>query len=123
MPAIDSITRPRKGSSRSGGCPPRLPLASTRRVRRLWSAEMAHLWSGRFSGEPDAALFEFGASFSFDRRLFEDDVKGSIAWACALQDAGDLSSGDAEPIPIALDEIAASASANSTFLASAAAAH
>ena len=28
---------------------------------------MAHLWSGRFEGGPDAALFEFGASFRFDR--------------------------------------------------------
>ena len=37
---------------------------------------MAHLWSGRFEGDPDAALFEFGASFRFDRRLFEDDVTG-----------------------------------------------
>ena len=35
---------------------------------------MAHLWSGRFEGSPDAALFEFGASFGFDRRLFEDGV-------------------------------------------------
>ena len=31
--------------------------------------------------DPDAALFEFGRSFSFDRRLFEDDVTGSLAWA------------------------------------------
>ena len=37
---------------------------------------MAHLWSGRFAGDPDAALFAFGASFRFDRRLFEDDVRG-----------------------------------------------
>ena len=41
---------------------------------------MAHLWSGRFAGDPDKDLFEFGASFSFDRRLFEDDVTGSLAW-------------------------------------------
>ena len=68
---------------------------------------MAHLWSGRFAGDPDAALFEFGASFSFDRRLFEDDVKGSIAWAQALQDAGVLSAGDATKITHALEEIAA----------------
>src|SRR4051794_20645341 len=98
MPEIDSITRRRRASSRSGACRSRPPLASRRRVRRPWSAEMAHLWSGRFSGEPDAALFEFGASFSFDRRLFEDDVKGSMAWVHALQDAGVLSSADAATI-------------------------
>jgi argininosuccinate lyase len=82
---------------------------------------MAHLWSGRFSGEPDAALFEFGASFSFDRRLFEDDVTGSIAWAHALQDAGVLSSADAATITRALTEIAASGASNPAFFASAAA--
>ena len=43
-----------------------------------------HLWSGRFDSEPDPAAFDFGLSFSFDRRLFEDDVAGSMAWAEAL---------------------------------------
>ena len=45
---------------------------------------MSHLWSGRFDAAPDAAVFEFGVSFRFDRRLFEDDVTGSLAWAEAL---------------------------------------
>jgi argininosuccinate lyase len=45
---------------------------------------VAHLWSGRFEGDPDAALVAFGRSFGFDRRLFEDDVRGSRAWASAL---------------------------------------
>jgi argininosuccinate lyase len=84
---------------------------------------MAHLWSGRFSGEPDAALFEFGASFSFDRRLFEDDVQGSIAWSHALQDAGVLSSADAATIMSALRDIAASGASNPGFFASDAAKH
>ena len=59
---------------------------------------MAHLWSGRFEGDPDADLFAFGASFRFDRRLFEDDVKGSLAWAAALAKAGVLSAEDATAI-------------------------
>ena len=45
---------------------------------------MTNLWSGRFDTAPDAAAFDFGASFRFDRRLFEDDVTGSAAWARAL---------------------------------------
>ncbi len=49
---------------------------------------MSTLWSGRFDSEPNAAVFDFGASFRFDRRLFEDDVIGSLAWAEALADAG-----------------------------------
>ncbi|HEX6973881.1 MAG TPA: argininosuccinate lyase [Vicinamibacterales bacterium] len=68
---------------------------------------MAHLWSGRFAGEPDAALFVFGVSFGFDRRLFEDDVTGSIAWAEGLARAGVLTEADAAAIGAALEEILA----------------
>ena len=66
---------------------------------------MAHLWSGRFAGDPDAALFEFGRSFSFDRRLFDDDVTGSLAWADALEKAGVLTAADRSRIRTALEEI------------------
>ena len=54
-----------------------------------------HLWSGRFDAAPDPAAFEFGVSFPFDRRLFEDDVTGSLAWAEALHEAGVLTVEDA----------------------------
>ena len=59
-----------------------------RRLHRLptdndWRL-MTTLWSGRFDAAPDAAAFEWGSSFRFDRRLFEDDVTGSLAWARAL---------------------------------------
>ena len=49
-----------------------------------------NLWSGRFDAEPDPDAFEFGISFAFDRRLFEDDVTGSRAWVAALGQAGAL---------------------------------
>ena len=66
---------------------------------------MTPLWSGRFDTAPDAAAFEFGASFQFDRRLFEDDVTGSVAWARALATAGVLSRDEARQIEQALTEI------------------
>jgi argininosuccinate lyase len=66
---------------------------------------MAHLWSGRFAGDPDAGLFAFGSSFRFDRRLFEDDVRGSRAWAAALARANVLSATDATAIDAGLREI------------------
>src|SRR5262249_58727769 len=66
---------------------------------------MAHLWSGRFAGDPDADLLAFGSSFRFDRRLFEDDVRGSRAWAAALARAGVLSATDAAAIDRGLAEI------------------
>ena len=66
---------------------------------------MAHLWSGRFEGDPDAALIEFGRSFGFDRRLFEDDVKGSLAWAAALERAGVIDAADAAAIQSGLRDV------------------
>ncbi len=66
---------------------------------------MSTLWSGRFEGEPNAAVFDFGSSFRFDRVLFEDDVTGSLAWAEALAHAGVLSQADADAITAALSEI------------------
>ncbi|OFV91151.1 MAG: argininosuccinate lyase [Acidobacteria bacterium RIFCSPLOWO2_12_FULL_65_11] len=63
------------------------------------------LWSGRFAGAPDAAAFEFGASFRFDRRLFEDDVTGSIAWARALSKAGVLAPDEARRLERELADI------------------
>ena len=81
---------------------------------------MAHLWSGRFEGSPDAALFEFGASFRFDRRLFEDDVVGSLAWAEAIHAAGVLSAQEAAQIRTALEQILL-AGAEPSFFDSAAA--
>jgi argininosuccinate lyase len=63
------------------------------------------LWSGRFDSAPDPAAFDFGVSFPFDRRLFEDDVTGSLAWAEALARAGVLDAGDTKAITDALVEM------------------
>jgi argininosuccinate lyase len=52
---------------------------------------MSNLWSGRFAGEPDTDVFEFGKSFPFDKRLIEDDITGSLAWAEAIAGARVLS--------------------------------
>jgi argininosuccinate lyase len=74
-------------------------------VDRQPHTRMTHLWSGRFDGDPDEALFRFGSSFGFDRRLFEDDVRGSLAWAEALARCGVISGADAERIRAGLEEI------------------
>jgi argininosuccinate lyase len=77
---------------------------------------MAHLWSGRFAGDPDAELFAFGSSFRFDRRLFEDDVTGSLAWARALANAGVLSADEARQIADALNALLARGRAEAAFV-------
>ena len=66
---------------------------------------MSHLWSGRFESVPDEEVFEFQSSFRFDRRLFEEDVTGSLAWAVALGDAGVLSADEVATIRTALTDI------------------
>ena len=63
---------------------------------------MTTLWSGRFDQAPDAAAFEWGSSFGFDRRLFDDDVTGSLAWARALAGAGVLTADESTAIQAAL---------------------
>jgi len=77
---------------------------------------MSNLWSGRFDSEPNAAVFDFGASFRFDRRLFEDDVIGSLAWAEALKNAGALSASDAAAIGAALRDILAKGQADPAWV-------
>jgi argininosuccinate lyase len=57
-----------------------------------------NLWGGRFTEDPDKAFFDFNRSFDFDKRLFEADVRGSVAHCNALERAGALSAADAESI-------------------------
>jgi len=77
---------------------------------------MTTLWGGRFDTPPDAGAFEFGASFRFDRRLFEDDVTGSRAWARALGKAGVLSPDEARHLETALADLLAQGQADPRFV-------
>jgi argininosuccinate lyase len=77
---------------------------------------MTTLWSGRFDTAPDAAAFDFGASFRFDRRLFEDDVAGSLAWGRALAKAGVLTADDARRIEETLTAILDEGRSNPAFV-------
>ena len=46
---------------------------------------MAQLWGGRFTKQTDQLVFDFNASITFDKRLFHEDVTGSIVHATMLQ--------------------------------------
>jgi argininosuccinate lyase len=63
------------------------------------------LWGGRFTGKADAGFAQFNQSFSFDRRLFEADIRGSIAHSAGLVSAGVLTTEEANQIKIALEQI------------------
>ena len=45
---------------------------------------MSKLWSGRFAKSGAQLLDEFNASLPFDKKLYDEDIKGSIAHASML---------------------------------------
>ena len=51
---------------------------------------MAQLWGGRFTKETDELVYRFNASISFDKKLFEQDIEGSIAHVVMLEKQGIL---------------------------------
>jgi len=77
---------------------------------------MSTLWSGRFASDPDADVFAYGKSLSVDRRLVEDDITGSQAWAAALATAGVLSAADAQSITSGLESVRAAVRADPSII-------
>lgn len=67
------------------------------------------LWGGRFEQAPSEVFERFSESLSFDRRLLEADVRGSQAWARALERAGILTAAERERIVTAFEQILAEA--------------
>ncbi|MBA3805984.1 MAG: argininosuccinate lyase, partial [Acidobacteria bacterium] len=63
------------------------------------------MWGGRFKGEADPRFVEFNRSFSFDRRMFEMDVRASIAHCEGLRGAGLLTGAEAAQIASGLRTI------------------
>ena len=64
------------------------------------------LWGGRFEDSPDPTTFALNASISFDRRMADQDVRGSIAWAGALVQVGILIPEEGKRIQEGLRQIA-----------------
>jgi argininosuccinate lyase len=63
------------------------------------------LWHGRFANKTNADAFALNASISFDIRMAEQDVRGSIAWAEAIYKAGILDSAEHTRIQAGLLQI------------------
>ena len=49
---------------------------------------MAKLWDGRFEKETNPAVNDFNSSLRFDKRMFRQDIRGSIAHAAMLGKQG-----------------------------------
>ncbi|OJY69844.1 MAG: argininosuccinate lyase [Sphingobium sp. 66-54] len=65
------------------------------------------MWGGRFAQGPAAVMREINASLPFDKRLWRQDIAGSIAHARMLGAQGILSAADAEVIIGGLEAVAA----------------
>ena len=59
---------------------------------------MAKMWAGRTSGVTDSVADDFNSSIRFDRRLYREDIAGSMAHAAMLASKGILSQSDADAI-------------------------
>jgi argininosuccinate lyase len=65
------------------------------------------LWGGRFSEPTDDDLRRLNDSLPFDRRLWAQDIAGSMAYARAIAAAGVISGAEAETILTGLEQIRA----------------
>lgn len=63
------------------------------------------LWGGRFSAPTDALVEAFTASVHFDRRLYREDIAGSIAHAAMLAETGIITTDDRDAIITSLRTI------------------
>ena len=63
------------------------------------------LWGGRFEASLAQWVEEFGASISFDQKLAEFDLKGSIAHVTMLGEKGIISQEDAATIKAGLEDL------------------
>jgi len=68
---------------------------------------MTTLWGGRFSGKLDQNAFDLNTSLPFDQRMAKQDVKGSVAWAAALAQAGVLTEDESARIISGLEAVGA----------------
>jgi argininosuccinate lyase len=63
------------------------------------------LWGGRFRESTDAFVQAFTASEAFDRRLYEQDIRGSTAHATMLAETGVLTASERDTIVDGLQQV------------------
>lgn len=68
---------------------------------------MAKLWGGRFSKNTNELVDAFNASIDFDKRLYHEDIRGSMAHARMLAKCGIIPAEDGEKIIAGLKDILA----------------
>lgn len=74
--------------------------------KNIQTGNSVKLWGGRFTEQIDPLVAEFSNSIRFDVRLAKQDLRGSIAYAKALCEAGIYSIEELGMVTKALEEIA-----------------
>ena len=68
---------------------------------------MNKLWGGRFQKPTAELVRQYHDSLPFDRRLYDQDISGSIAWAHGLVGAGVLTPAEADTLSAGLEQVRA----------------
>lgn len=66
---------------------------------------MASLWGGRFEKDMDDIVKQFNASIGFDKRMYNEDIDGSIAHVTMLGEQGIVTMEEKEQIVAGLEKI------------------
>ena len=74
------------------------------------------MWAGRFQKEIDREVNDFNSSISFDKRLYRQDITGSLAHAAMLSEQGIITKDEAAEISRGLLEIMAEIEADDSIL-------
>lgn len=70
------------------------------------------MWGGRFAEGPSAVMREINASIPFDKRMWQQDLRGSKAHVAMLGQQGIVGAEDAATIGAGLDQVAEEFAAN-----------
>ncbi len=70
------------------------------------------MWGGRFAEGPSAVMREINASIPFDKRMWQQDLRGSKAHVAMLGQQGIVGAEDAATISTGLDQVAEEFAAN-----------
>lgn len=63
------------------------------------------MWGGRFADDPSAIMEEINASIGFDKKLYAQDIQGSLAHAAMLAKQGIIAAADFNKIEAGLHDV------------------
>lgn len=66
---------------------------------------MSKLWGGRFTKKTDQLVEEYTASITFDKQMYEEDIRGSLAHVTMLGKCGIVPQADVDTIKMGLNKV------------------